>query len=241
VQTLGKNPSQSAKTDLAERRERLNIRVERFMRQAAAHISLPEELDTLSLNGLESEDPDIDVVGIFEDENMSDGDNWVNKEDESLPENTILLLPSAFSRESLLELGGQEVADQERELRVGQANDALELLCDALATKSLIFGTKVRNANSQIKIMRSWGEVEKVNRKIRRYVATYRRARAALINLGLQNMELEKFQIITPNDLKMSSDMVEENRVGQRNDKIAWFWSLGKDLGNGDWMEECRF
>jgi hypothetical protein len=54
--------------------------------------------------------------------------------------------------------------------------------------------------------------------------------------------ELTKFQPIYPVDLKMSGDIVEENRIGQRNDALAWFWRIdgtGQDLDD-DWMQECK-
>lgn len=78
--------------------------------------------------------------------------------------------------------------------------------------------------------------------RIRGYVRTYQRARAALIKLQLSSNELEKFQVINQSDLKMSSDIIEESRIGQRNDKIAWFWVLDRKGSQTDkgWMEECK-
>jgi hypothetical protein len=211
------------------------------MKQSLSHINIPEDQDLSDLQSPQTSHAWFDLVGRFEDEDDID-DDWIGEEDEMAAENIVLPLPSSFRRDCLLALRGEEIAEQERELRIGQANDSLELLRDALASKSLIFRTEVRNADSQRKITRSWGEVEKVNVRIRRYVGTYRRTRAAMINLDLAPEELAKFQVITPSDLKMSSDVVEENRVGQRNDKMAWFWSLGRDSlhNDEDWMDECE-
>jgi hypothetical protein len=39
---------------------------------------------------------------------------------------------------------------------------------------------------------------------------------------------------ITPEDMKMSGDITEENRIGQRSSVLAWFWRLGSDVA----MEE---
>jgi hypothetical protein len=40
----------------------------------------------------------------------------------------------------------------------------------------------------------------------------------------------------------MSGDVVEENRIGQRSDMLAWFWRTGdpnQDQEN-NWMNECK-
>lgn len=88
---------------------------------------------------------------------------------------------------------------------------------------------------------RAWGEVDKVDEKVKKEVAIYHSAWHALISLEA-NEELAKFQPIQPSDLKMSGDIVEENRIGQQNDALPWFWRIngaGKDLDD-DWMKEPR-
>jgi hypothetical protein len=60
-----------------------------------------------------------------------------------------------------------------------------------------------------------------------KHVACYQRAQQALKQLGADEEILEKYQDIEKEHLKMSSDMVEENRFGQHNDMLAWFWRLG--------------
>jgi hypothetical protein len=239
---LGPKPAKSAKTDLAERRERLDLRIKKFMRQGLSYIKVPEDLEISNLQAPQPSYADLDGVESLEDEEDYEDEDIEGHDNEASIETIILALPSSFSHETLLAWDAEDLAIQERELRLGQANDALELLRDALATKAMIFRTLVRNANSQMKITKSWAEVEKVNVRIKRYVGIYRRARAALVQLKLPLSELETFKAITKDDLKMSSDIVEENRVGQRNDKLAWFWSLGRDSGQNDddWMEECK-
>ena len=50
------------------------------------------------------------------------------------------------------------------------------------------------------------------------------------------------YKPILANDLTISGDVVEEQRLGQRNDVLAWFWHIGAPQGNqgDDWMEECE-
>ena len=56
-------------------------------------------------------------------------------------------------------------------------------------------------------------------------------------------MTLAHFQDLQSKHLKISADITEENRVGQRSDTLPWFWRL--DDQNTDqhdsWMEECKF
>jgi hypothetical protein len=45
--------------------------------------------------------------------------------------------------------------------------------------------------------------------------------------------------------MKMSGDITEENRFGQRLETLAWFWRQGSDPGSDDIasprMHECKF
>ena len=42
--------------------------------------------------------------------------------------------------------------------------------------------------------------------------------------------------------IKMSGDIVEENRVGQRSSVLPWFWRLDKKSKGycGDYEKECK-
>jgi hypothetical protein len=68
---------------------------------------------------------------------------------------------------------------------------------------------------------------------------SYRQAWQAMVKLGASEETLARYQVIKTEDLKLSGDVVEENRIGQRNDKLAWFWQLGGD-DDDDWMQERK-
>ena len=71
-------------------------------------------------------------------------------------------------------------------------------------------------------------------------VRDYKRARAALLRLDKMDA---KFKDITQEDLKMPGDIVEENRIGQHSDVLAWFWRLDyhvEGAEGGEIMKECR-
>jgi len=60
-----------------------------------------------------------------------------------------------------------------------------------------------------------------------------------LVNMAA---EIPQFKPLTSDDLKMSADVMEENRFGQRRDMLAWFWRMGpeREDGEGSWMDECE-
>ena len=61
----------------------------------------------------------------------------------------------------------------------------------------------------------------------------------ALVQLRVGKNIMDRFQEITKKDLKMSGDIIEENRIGQRNDKMAWFWRIDGKKEDNEWMKEC--
>ena len=129
----------------------------------------------------------------------------------------------------------------ELQLRGGQANDLLERLRECFAEKSLRFRTEVRPAKCQ-KVTRAWESVHRMDNQIKKTVAIYRTARSAIEELG-GAADLRRFKGIKRSDLKMSGDMVEENRVGQRNSVLPWFWRLDRKTkeSGGSCERECKY
>jgi len=85
-------------------------------------------------------------------------------------------------------------------------------------------------------------DVRRAEDKISRHIRTYQRARKALEYLEASNEVMEKYRPILPQDLALSGDVVEEQRLGQRNDTLAWFWHIGltNDEERNEWMDECK-
>jgi hypothetical protein len=112
-----------------------------------------------------------------------------------------------------------------------------------LGHKSLLFRRKVRDSKNQKGKTRAWKEVAQSAGRVMKHVASNQRAQRALERLGADEEILERYQDIKKEDLKISSDMVEENRIGQWNDTLAWFWCLGPqtDAEGDSWMQECMW
>ena len=191
-----------------------------------------DDLDQLDLDEVDSEGAWL----------AADDEEIGEEEPEITPENVMLYLPSNFQLYQRKNLGWQELGDMELQLREGQANDSLERLRECLAEKSLRFRTEVRSAKGQKKMTRAWDSIHRVEDQIKQAVVAYRIARDAIEELG-EAADLERFQKITKSDLKMSGDIVEENRVGQRSSILPWFWRLDRKAKEdcGEFEKECEY
>lgn len=159
-----------------------------------------------------------------------------------MPEKTAICMPSSLMSEDIQRLGLQSLADQEIKLREGQANDCLQALRMALGHKAVLFRTKMRNATTSIRKTRTWDDIKVVTVKVNKHARAYRRARNALERLGADDAMMRRYEKLEKEDLKLSKDVTEENRFGQRNDVLPWFWRLeGQNSDQDDtWMQECR-
>jgi hypothetical protein len=159
-----------------------------------------------------------------------------------MPEKTAICMPSSLMSEDIQRLGLQSLADQEIKLREGQANDCLQALRMALGHKAVLFRTKMRNATTSIRKTRTWDDIKVVTVKVNKHARAYRRARNALERLGADDAMMRRYEKLEKEDLKLSKDVMEENRFGQRNDVLPWFWRLeGRNSDQDDtWMQECR-
>jgi hypothetical protein len=234
---IGRSPTTGERTALEDRRMRLRTRIDAFHQRVQG--ILGENRDEFPIVQL-PETPHEDEH--WEDEDRDDDDD--EPDDETVgewPENMTLAMPSTFGDAQCQRLGLKDLLDQEMELRLGQANDCLEKLRVALGHKMILFRTRVRNSTSQRTRTRAWAEVERVDIRIRKSARSYRQARQAMIRLGANAEILAQYQVIKKEDLKLSGDVVEENRIGQRNEKLAWFWKLGvQECDDDNWMQECE-
>ena len=85
-------------------------------------------------------------------------------------------------------------------------------------------------------------DIQRAKDKIARHMSAYQRARRALEYLEAGNEVMEKYRPIHPQELALSSDVVEEQRLGQRKDALASFWCIGttNDEQGNEWMDECE-
>ena len=232
VVSLGRNCSTAQKTDLLDHRRKLEARISAYEQRISYIIKLDDDVQWSCQSG---KLPDLDPqLGDASDDFLDDyPEGWFT------PEKERITLPSSLSQGEIERLSLDSVAHVEAELRKGQINDALEGLRLALGEKSLCFRAEVRNADSQ----RAWDNIHKFDSDARKHRNFYNHARCALQKLPCEPEYLEMLQDITENDMKMSGDITEEHRFGQRSDTLAWFWRQDRNLSSDDdsspRMQEC--
>jgi hypothetical protein len=189
------------------------------------------------------------VEEFVEPEDLVDGsleDDGFNEEEEDgeamsvLPESLVLPLPSNMAL-TKLPLALQPLIEVERELRKGQANDALEGLRIGLANKSLLLLTDVNHSTSTKQSTRAWASVRNAQSQILIHAHAYQRAWQALNCIGTPK-DLLVYQKLEEKDLVVVKDITNAKRFGQGSDSLAWFWRVGpnQDALTGEWMEECE-
>jgi hypothetical protein len=245
VKGSDKGQTASESFAIAHQRQNLQAKIDQFQGQGLALMKTGNS--KISVGSIHetgyADDLDFDEVDGEGDWLAVDIEEIVEEEEsEVTPEKVMLYLPSNFTLQQRKGYGLQELGKMEYELREGQANDSLERLRECLAEKSLRFRTEVRPAKSQKKMTRAWDSVHRVDDQIKQAVVTYRTARRAIGELG-EAADLEKFKKISKSDLKMSGDIVEENRVGQKSSVLPWFWRLDRKVKGycGEYEKECEY
>ena len=227
-------------------RARLGKQIKDFLQASTAFLPNIEELDLKSpqhelINTPEEEfvEPEDIMDGLLEEDDVNEEDD----KDEALsmiPESALLPLPSnIFSQKHRPTL--ESLITVERELRKGQANDALEGLRISLANKSLLLLTDVNQSNSTKQSTRAWSSVRNTQSQILFHAQGYQRAWAALRSIGTPE-DLRCYQKLQDKDLVIVKDIMMAKRFGQGSETLAWFWRIGpsKDSMTGEWMEECE-
>jgi hypothetical protein len=247
INKLPQKPTDKQQLMISRMRASLGKKVKDFLEAANSYLPTLEEAD---LKAFEDETIDTPVEESVEPEESVDDslDEDLNYEDEeeseapSIPPEAIILpLPSNIisvkiksSLESLISV--------EKELRKGQANDALEGVRIGLANKSLLLVTDVNRSTSTKQSTRAWASVRNAQSQILSHAHAYQRAWQALKSIGTAD-DLMFYQELNQKDLVVVKDISNAKRFGQGSDSLAWFWRIGpsKDALTGEWMEECEW
>jgi len=194
----------------------------------------------------EGEEDNSDVVSEFSEDKSDeteseDGDIEAEDASPEFPEKLPLMLPSYFDREDIVSAKLEGLSSQELELRKGQANDCLEKLRLTLGHQAMLYRTKIRKASGTKQRLRGWDDVKASRRQVEVWFRGYKRARNALERLGADEETMSTYQVISRSDLRLSGDITQENRLGQRDDTLAWFWRPEDGVVDGSsLMDECE-
>jgi hypothetical protein len=185
---------------------------------------LDEDLDDLVIGLGDSDDDDSSDEGPV---NHGGSDDEEYDEDFTQDaENLTVMMPSLLSGDLITKLDLESLAFQEFELRQGQANDHLEDLRLALGHLALVYRTQVRRADTTKKRTRAWKDVKAARNKVEKHARGYRQARRALVRLGAGDDIMEIYQPLNQEEIRVSKDITDERRLGQRNDTLPWFWRI---------------
>ena len=226
------------KVALNTKRRRLQKKIDSFLTQSVnfiGQIGAPPQslIDDIWTN---EDDPDDD------DEPVTAQSRTLRPEDVEVvsPETINLPLPSAFTISHLRDTF-PHLALCELRLREGQANDALHHLRIAIAHKSFIYRTRIRNnapTTGFVRRLRSYGEIYTLQLTIDAAAKVYNTARKAMVKLGASNALLAKYKVLSANDLVASTAVMDPNARGQSRIQLSWIWQIHTHSDNPDYLNE---
>ncbi|TFK58147.1 hypothetical protein BDN72DRAFT_739597, partial [Pluteus cervinus] len=146
------------------------------------------------------------------------------------PENDVVMLPSTLGKDLYETLRLKSLIKAERELRCGQANDALDDLRLELSKKAFLHVEK-RGEPSKDHRTRGWAAINQADEKVKDLALIYRTARRALVILGLKHERMEKYQPLLDAQLTSSTTLLDTTKHGQTYEKLPWFWAC--ETGHG--------
>ncbi|KAG1722475.1 hypothetical protein EDB19DRAFT_1834998 [Suillus lakei] len=217
---------------VARQRDRLQGQIDGFTQSALTHLGEGFDAD---------DDPDdltLDILDDLDDDpaDFSEtSDTWTNS-----PKLTVIPLPSNLGVDRCRRCMAEDLIPLEMSLREGQANDALHNLRIHLCNKAILFRTMVRQAKSQALKTRAWSQVTLVQQAVSLHASIYTKTRKQMMQLEPGQDQLQKYKPLLREQLKISTAVGDPNARGQRNESLAWFWSVEVDLGGSDhsWNEE---
>ena len=229
----GSNATTAQIVGLESRRQRLAKRISLFQKKADKFMGTQDEDDLEDqYDGAEWDHLEVGYEADRDDEDdeqarfFSDGGAIPEHGTSVPPEKENLNIPSNIGAAACRERGLEGLMSEEIELRCGQA----------------LYRTSVRQANSQRMKLRAFDEVHSVEKTVQQHTCIYSLARRALIALDSEPRVLDKYQVLKPEHLKVSSALIEGNTRGLRNTSLSWIWAqdVARDADGAEWMTECE-
>ncbi|KAG1723311.1 uncharacterized protein EDB91DRAFT_1087858, partial [Suillus paluster] len=223
VRRIGKRTTETQRLDITRQRDRLQGQIDAFTRIAVTHLGEGFDADD------NPDDLNVDILDDLDDDPedfIRTSDTWTNS-----PELTVIPLPSNLRVDRCKHCMAEDLILLELSLREGQVNDALHNLKIHLCNKAILFRTTVRQAKSQALKIQAWSQVMSVQQAVSLHASIYTKTRKQMIKLELGQDQLQKYKPLLREQLKVSMAVGDPNAQGQRNESLAWFWSIKADLG----------
>ena len=155
------------------------------------------------------------------------------------PEMDILFLPSQLSAEFENCAWFKTLAQIERELRQGQAADALDGLREALQLEELLVVGKARAATGNKSKTRAQGYVDRSSVHAHHFKDVYNSCRDAMIRLGMRDDD-PSFPKLTAADIFIKA-MTGWKATGEGKVTDSWIWSHGTlDRNSAEWKKDSK-
>ena len=255
MRKIGSRKTPDQQRDIILRRARLQDRIDAFQKQAATflHVVSDGEDDSWEddsarnvytgeeFDGIDEEDDDDCAPSASEHTQAWLSENGPSNSSVDA-EHVLLHLPSHLGNDWCNSNAAGELANAELSLREGQLNDSLKSIRIALGHKAYRFRNDVRSAHSQRLKLRAWAEVQAAESTVQHNARVYMHARQAIVDLGATDSLLDRYKVLTWQDLKVQTSVISPQVCGQRNKSLAWFWTMdvGGDADIGEWMEDCK-
>lgn len=242
---------------LSEKRMKLQKEIDDFHRNSRIYSSevldsRPESLLRDTEDEWQDLDEDSDDEGILHalpgSYPVSSGDGRRTVVDDVVnqvsAETQVIRLPSSYGKEYCC-TNLTTLSPIEKDLRIGQANDALHAVRLAIADKSYSYRKNVRKAATNPTPgyrgrRKAFDAVHVIDADIRKHARIYESARKALNILGLSPEEEDTYRPLKRGDTHASTAVIDFNARGQRNTGLSWIWQTPKALTNTSaWMNEC--
>ena len=236
IRKQGKAPNPDQSLEIATRRERLLRQMADFHKTAGKlFVSLnvedfickaPPMSDGYVTDG---EEPDVNLHPLPET---------------GAPERMDIFLPSTIScQRQELPICLNDARRKEIQLRIAQAEEALEGICHEIGHKSYLYRKDIRLAESTSQKTRGYAAVHAADRNLKQHLRVYEQAKWALQKLGAVKSVLQRFQVILPEHVVALTAIYKPNDSGHRNDSLPWFWKMNVagDSSTSEYMEECKF
>ena len=114
--------------------------------------------------------------------------------------------------------------DLERTHRISLAEHHLNQIRNLIAEKSFQFSHLIRVAPRKAVATRSRAAVTKLNQEIALHCRMYTRCRSRIVVLGADPSTLSRLQILSLNDIRASTAIVNPNEPGSSSIKLSWIW-----------------
>jgi hypothetical protein len=140
-------------------------------------------------------------------------------------ERKVIVLPSNGNLQA-----NATASDLEIKFRVQQAKFQLNLLRDLIADISFQFSHVIRGQIRKNIRTRSQKRVKSLHNQLTLQARIYTRCRNHMVALDCDESLLSQYRVLTREDLKSSTAILDPNQPGSTSLKLSWIWHSGKWL-----------